>query len=140
MFKKENELIIFNYLMNTSEIIGFEFINYENVIFTNGEILWYFGNTLYKLENDLSILVQEFNSNIKELYGYKLGYRILTEKNELWDNEILVLNEENAKIREFKDIFVFGEDNEIYEIINEKLVKTNKNQELITFLVHRNNN
>lgn len=140
MFKNKNSIILYNYLTNDIKEINFEFINFENVICVNGDLLWYFDNKLYKLEDNSSILVQEFNSNIKELYEYKLGYRILTENNNLWDNEILILNEENIKIKEFKNIFVISEENIFYEIINEKLVKTNKNQELIKFLAHKNSN
>jgi hypothetical protein len=140
MFKNESKIILYNYLSNEIKEINFNFINFENAIFTNGEILWFFDNKLYKLEDNSSILIQEFSSNIKELRVYKLGYRILTENNELWNNEILVLNEENIKINDFKSIFVICEDGLFYEIIDEKLVKTNKNQELVNFLVRTDNN
>ena len=136
--KNKNDIILFDYLTNMSKCIDFEFINYENVIFTNGVLIWYFDNKLYKLENNSSILIQEFNSNIRILHKYIFGYRILTDNNELWDNDVLIEN--NIKIKCFCDIFVIDEDDKYYEITEQSLMKSNKSQELINFLVHTDNN
>lgn len=135
----KDHILIYNFSTNDSKIIDYNFINYNNVIYIYGNVLWFNDNKLYKLDDSNEKLIKEFGSKIITLHQYYAGYRILTDNGEIWDNDTFICKQDDVSSIAFDSIFVII--NYIYyEIIDEKLVETNKDSELIELICSNSSN
>ena len=128
-------MITYNFNTNEVKNISYDFINYSNVIVIGHDVIWFNDNKLFKLDNNKPLLIKEFSGNILKLHQYHDGYRVLTTDGEIWDNDTLVCNiGSDVTNTRFNSIFVIitiNNNENYYEIVDNELVKSNKNNELI---------